>query len=181
MKPTPQDVLKALPHVRYEIESLLLTPEHDPSNSALRESVFFRKMAHGRLLYTFFTRSSCKPNERNPDDVVSEDFGFGPEALYGDKPKALLDQFNKRLFHLTYSRMNYDDEWLMDKCLLPVMRQSRRFIEHILGVATIPMEDEELRRWRDLKEKDSSKAPLVQNTSNVADYQVHAIDLHPGT
>src|SRR6266581_594101 len=51
MDPTPDQVARVLKHVHYEIESLLLTPQYEQWNKALEESVYFRKMAHCRVLY----------------------------------------------------------------------------------------------------------------------------------
>lgn len=175
MEPTPPQIIDALPHVYYEIQALLLTPKHTPD---LVETVYFRKMAHGRVLFMFFSTERCK---RFADDILSMDFGFPAEPLYGDDPKALLDLFNKRLFHLTYSRIQEKDEWLMDKLLPPVMRQSRRFIDHILQLSTIPIDDNERQRWRDLKSADARRLPLQQNTSNIAPYQIQIIESNRGT
>ena len=92
MNPTQEQIVQALPHVRYEVASLLQTPAYDLSNKTLAESVYFRKMAHCRALYTFFTRPVVKRQKLDPndDDVVSEDHGFQAEALYGAEPKPCL-------------------------------------------------------------------------------------------
>lgn len=175
MEPTPTQIIEALPHVHYEIEALLLTPKHTPD---LAETVYFWKMAHGRVLFTFFSTEKCK---RFADDVLSLDFGFPAEPLYGNDPKPLLDLFNKRLFHLTYSRIQEKDEWLMDKLLSPVMRQSRKFIDYMLQLTTITIDDNERHRWRDLKNADARGLPLQQNTSNIAHYQIQIIESNRGT
>ena len=90
----------------------------------------------------------------------------------------MLDRFNKRLFHITYSRINEKNEWLMDELLPPVMRQSRRFIDHVLQVTTIPIDTSERSLWRALKANDAGRLPLQQNTSNVSTYQIQTIELN---
>jgi len=168
MKPTSQQVIEALPHVRYEVESLLLTPAHDSSNEALVESVYFRKMAHGRVLYTFF---STPPSKRDSDDVVSDDYGFKAEELYGVDRAELLKRFNKDLFHLTYTRLERTHDtkcWPMDSLLPPIARQSRRFIDHVLQNNAIAVSEPERELWRALKLADVKGLRLQQNTSNVA-------------
>jgi len=89
------------------------------------------------------------------DDVVSEDFGFPAEALYGADPKPLLDRFNKRMFHITYSRIHEKNQWLMDELLPPVMRQSGRFVDHILQLSTVSLDDVERGLWHALKPADA--------------------------
>ncbi len=71
MKPTYDQIQSSLEHVHYEIESFLQSPEYDPKNSALEESVYFRKMAHCRALHDFFKTAA---NNRKQDDIVSGDF-----------------------------------------------------------------------------------------------------------
>ena len=174
MNPTLPQVIGILPHVRYEIESLLQTPNHDEMNTALVESVQFRRMAHARVLFDFFTKSRSAPKKErllSDDDVVSEDFGFPAEPLYGPEPKPLLDRFNKDLFHLTYSRLTRTAEvkpWPREKLLPPVEAQARKFIEHILQASNLSIPEDELGKWRELKEADRRKLPLRQNTSNIA-------------
>jgi len=181
MKPTSHQIIEALHHVRYEVESLLLTPAHDSSNEALVESVYFRKMAHGRVLYTFFTTPLSK---RYSDDVLSEDFGFPAEQLYGVDREELLERFNKDLFHLTYTRLERTHDtksWPMDSLLSPIARQSRRFIEHVIYTAAIQVSDSERDLWRALNVADTGGLRLQQNTSNVAAYQIQSIELNRGT
>lgn len=186
MKPTGQQIIEALPHVRYEIESLLLTPKHDPSYSALVESVEFRKMAHARVLYSFFTRPQSKRRENDPndDDVLSEDYAFPAEPLYGLDPRVLLDRFKKDLFHLTYARLRripQTKRWPREELLPPVEKQSRKSIEHILQSATILVDDTERGSWQQLKDDDACERPLQQHTSNVAPPHTTTINLAPGS
>jgi hypothetical protein len=180
MKPTTQQIVGALPHLRYEIESLLLTPTHDPSIEELVESVHFRRMAAARLLYTFFTRPTSK---RDDDDVLCEDFGFLAEPLYGSDPKPLLERFNKDLFHLTYTRLGRTREtkrWPLEKLLPPVEVQCRKFIDYILQTKTISINEGERRCWLKLKRDAACKFPLQQHTSNVAPVHTEAIKISRG-
>jgi hypothetical protein len=181
MKPTPDQIAQALEHVRYEIESFLQTPDYCRSNKALEESVYFRKMAHCRVLYDFFTTKAEDRNQSN-DDIVSEDFGFPipTKALYGDKPRELLNRFNKHLFHLTYDRLNRTPDtkaWRMDLLFPPVAQRSREFIDHILRNYALGV-SAELTLWAELKAAVAAQPPppLQQNTSNVAPSQILVIE-----
>jgi hypothetical protein len=176
MKPELAQIITALPHVRYEIESLLLTPQHDKSNSALVESVCMRKMVHCRVLYSFFTISKDARDKRD-DDVVCEDYEFPREDLYGANPRALLDEFNKRIFHLTYSRDRRP--WDMKTLLPPVENQSRKFVSHIIRGNSLPIQIDEAeeRCWRRLQQDISLGVSLQQNTSNVAIQQPFTLNL----
>jgi hypothetical protein len=162
MKPTTEQIKRALPHVRYEIESLLLIPEHDRAYEALAESVMFRRMAHCRGLFTFFSTPSDK---RFGDDVISEDFNFPSAQLYGINPKPLLEQFNKRLFHITYSRIGETTPWPTETLLPPVIKRSREFIEHILN-SPLLSDAKERNHWEELKANDAGSRPLLQYSSN---------------
>ena len=183
MKPTPDQIAQALEHVRYEIESFLQTPDYCRSNKALEESVYFRKMAHCRVLYDFFTTKEEDRNQRN-DDIVSEDFCFQAQELYGDKPRELLDRFNKHLFHLTYDRLNRTPDtkaWPMDLLFPPVAQRSREFIYHILRNSALGV-SAELTLWTELKAAVAAQppSPLQQNTSNVAPSQISVIEWKRG-
>src|SRR5882724_8913705 len=118
MTPTTNELLESLSHIRFEIMSLLLVPEHDATNEALRESVALRRMVSARSLYTFFTTPKSK---RCSNDVLSDDFGFSPQELYNTNARQLLDEFNKRIFHLTFSR--YHGPWKTEILLPPVEKQ----------------------------------------------------------
>jgi hypothetical protein len=187
MKPTPDQIAQALQHVFYEIQSFLQTPEYDHSNKALEESVYFRKMAHCRVLYDFFTTKADDRNGSN-DDIVSEDFGFPipTKELYGDKPRELLDRFNKDLFHLTYDRLKRTPKtkpWPMDCLFPPVAQRSREFIDHILTRCTIAVSEAEIKLWSDLKAAVAAQPPppLQQNTSNIAPPLISVIEVKRGS
>jgi hypothetical protein len=172
MTPSHDQAIAMLPHVRYEIESLLLTPAYDPSNEALEESVLFRRMAHARVLHTFFTAPTSK---RFKDDVLSADYGFRTDPIYGHDEKELLNRFNKDLFHLSLERLSRTVEtkpWPMRRLLLPVIECSRQLIQHILGGAVAGVSEAELDKWRQLVEGDRMGAPLEQQTSNIAAVEV---------
>lgn len=176
--PTIPQITASLPHVRYEIESLLLRLDHDPKNEALVESVYFRKMAHGRVLDTFFSKST---SERHTDDVLAEDFGFPSRKLYGATQKELRDRFNKDLFHLTYSRLERTPStkpWPMESLLLPVIEVSKMFIDHVIGPMFIPVSEAERTNWRVLKASVAGGLQLQQTTSNVTEYQIASIEIN---
>lgn len=177
-------IIAALPHVRYEIESLLLTPRHDPSDKTLVEAVELRRMVHARVLYSFFSRSLADRDESDPidDDVLSEDYGFKAELPYSLEPRPLLDRFNKDIFHLTYTRLERTTEskpWPREELLTPIQRQAGRFIDHILQYRPDGVSDAEFRLWQKLKEDDTCVRPLQQNTSNVATVHAATLDVVP--
>ena len=168
MNPTQEQIVQALPSCALRSRVFLLqTPAYDLSNKTLAESVYFRKGWRTVALFTPSLQEQVVKRQKldpNDDDVVSEDYGFQAEALYGAEPKPLLDRFNKRLFHITYSRINEKNEWLMDELLPPSLCVSRRrFIDHVLQVTTIPIDTSERSLWRALKAKQTPATPLQQN------------------
>ncbi len=168
MTPKPEQISNALPHIRYEIESFLQTPDYDRSNKALEESVYFRKMAHCRALHHFF---KTEKNKRKDDDVLSVDFGFPAFDVYEANSKEWSKRFNKDLMHLTYERLNRTPNtkpWPMDELFPPVAKRSKEFINHILTQYNGSMPDSERKLWERLKAEVDEKSPLQQNTSNVA-------------
>jgi hypothetical protein len=183
MQPTPEQIARALPHVRYEIESFLQTPDYDKRNKALEESVYFRKMAHCRVLYYFFKKRAKERIDRGDridDDVVSEDFEFPACDVYGSDRRKLLNRFNKDLLHLTYDRLNRTSNtkpWPMDELFPPVAERAKLFIDHILGRWTGDMAVEERRLWTKLKSNVQGDVPLCQNTSNVVVHSSFTIEV----
>ena len=171
MNPTHKQVLQALPHVRYEIESFLLTPDYDHSNEALSESVYFRRMVHCRALYDFFSQSKSIRQKKSCDDnIVSDDFDFPPKKLYGPKPRPLLDRFNKDLLHITYDRLNRtakDKAWPMEILFPPVSDCAKDFIKLILKHPTLTIDASELEEWKKLNCAVVANSPLQQSTSNI--------------
>jgi hypothetical protein len=173
MKPTTDQICGALEHVRYEIESFLQTPEYDHSNKALEESVEFRKMAHCRVLHEFLTMQAQKRDSdtRYGDNIVSEDYGFTAKEVYPKDRRALLDRFNKDLFHLTYERLKRTPQtkpWPRHLLFPPVAQRAREFIEHILTNSRLSVKEGELALWKKLKAALEADLPLQQNTSNTA-------------
>jgi hypothetical protein len=174
-EPTLEEKVGALQHVRYEVESLLLTPDGARSNKTLEEAVELARMVHSRALYTFF---STAPEDRKKDDMISKDFSFEPKRLYGDKvqTQATVDRFNKHLFHLTYNRVHLsaaEKRWPREEWLPPVVAQSKRFIDHILETPPFLIPDEERKCWQKLKNADTRGLALEQNTGNIAPPLIH--------
>lgn len=179
MNPSPDQIARALPHVRYEIESLLQTPAYDQANKALEESVYFRKMAHCRALYHFFNKKERREDRRG-DDILSADFGFPSQDVYGQSAKDLVKRFNKDLLHLTYERLTRTPDtkpWPMDALFPPVAQLCREFIEHILTKFTGRVADDERKLWAELKSDVARGTPLQQNTSNVAERITSSIEI----
>lgn len=148
--PTFEQKLRALTHIRYEIESLL-NERNAPSDSHLQESLYLRRMAHARSLFVFFTKaertgsSENNPNARIDDDVLSVDYGAFRSILSAaeleelSKAKAEGEQcFNKRIFHLTYTRTEIpegQERWPTEKIFPALKRVCEKFIEYIIGCA----------------------------------------------
>ena len=183
MQPTSEQIRQALSHVRYEIESLLQTPEYDASNKALEESVYFRKMAHCRALYhSFRKRASERQDKGNlvDDDVIAEDYSFPAKDVYGKYSSALLSRFNKDLLHLTYTRLQRTREtkpWPMDRLFPPVAQRAQEFIDHILSLEPTKIDEAERKKWFALKKDVRVKIPLQQNTSNVAEPIIWRVEM----
>src|SRR6266576_1787254 len=175
--PTRVETVSALRDIRYEIEGLLQTPKHDPTDESIVETVFFRKMAHARALCTFFTTSISK---RYKDDVVSEDYLFEAKAIYSDeKSQELIDRFNKDLFHISYARVHrtpHTKAWPMDEMLPPIIVRSKKFITHVLALGWSDIPSDELRRWQTMRSKKFLVSMLAQSTSNVAAPQVASVE-----
>jgi hypothetical protein len=122
----------------YEIMYTFGVPEnHDPDDYYQWESVNFARMTHARLLYDFFQTSKATreaKHQRHPDgsdDVIAEDFGFGPERIPpidGDRKRV-----NKDLLHLTYARLRHTAKtkpW-PDSYLGCLLAPTVRFMRHI--------------------------------------------------
>lgn len=175
MEPTPKQISLALPHIRYEIESFLLTPSYDKSNKALEESVYFRKMAHCRALYHFFKKKlEDRKDSKNrlDDDVLSKDFGFSSQDAYGAKSDELSKRFNKDLMHLTYDRLNRNagtKAWPMDELFPPVANLAKKFIDHILTQYTGDLPEAERELWEKLKADVNNATALQHSASNIVD------------
>jgi hypothetical protein len=168
MNPSEQQIRGLLPHIRYEIEAFLLEPDFDRDNESLRESVLFRRMAHARSLYSFFTVSSEK---RRDDDGLAEDYGFPAAAIYEDGvAPELLRRFNKDLFHITYTRLQRtaaNKRWPIEELLNPIAARALQFVDHIVReAARLGIDGNEINCWRDLPSKIHSDVPLTQQTSN---------------
>ncbi len=66
-------------------------------------------LVHSRVLLGFF---ECSSTKRHNDDVLSVDIGFPDKPI--EQSKKLRQDINKRLAHLTYSRLSFQDKEAMD-------------------------------------------------------------------
>lgn len=180
--PSLEQKKNILRHLRYEIRSFFLEPESPDINPSgdLKESILFRRMGHCRVLVEFFTK---KPQGgKTYNDVLAEHFSFRrsePSELFStpDVAKRVDECFNKRLFHLTYSRLDLsEDNWCVDLAFLSVKSKTKEFIEHILSKKELTATDgkceidaTELDEWDKLKRDIEiiPLPPLRANTSNV--------------
>jgi hypothetical protein len=177
--PTRAQKIAVLKDIRYEIESLLATPKYDSADEVIRETVYFRKMAHARALHTFLTTS--KP-ERWKNDVLSEDYSFRASPIFPTlKSKELLERFNQALFHISYSRAlrtPADKAWPIQEFLPPIVDRSKAFVGHFLSLGWPDVPQEEMMLWRRLLTPAYVRIPLAQSTSNIADSQIASVETH---
>lgn len=179
--PKPEDRLKILLHIRFEIESLFLEPNCGGANlnDDLRESILFRRMGHCRVLRDFFTTKARKPRNDYVDDaVLASDFGFPQierSILFETLKNAerVNECFNKRLFHLTYSRLSLSDQtWCIETAFPCVKNKAMEFVAHVLAKAASELDiitPEESGEWEKLQRKLQAlpRATLQTNTMNI--------------
>src|SRR5437764_10951617 len=146
--PTRAQKIAVLKDIRYEIESLLATPRYDSADEVIRETVYFRKMAHARALHTFLTTSTP---ERWKNDVLSEDYSFRASPIFPAlKSKELLERFNQALFHISYSRAFTtpgDQAWPLEEFVPPIVDRSTAFVHHFLSLKWQDVSQEEKMLW----------------------------------
>lgn len=130
---TPSDATKtgALVHIGYEIEQMIegiklvgaYPPPHRLENNARLEAM----LLHVRILRDFF---EGKIVSRYQDNVLSEDFGYGP--MSDVVPGKFKDRLNKQVAHLTYSRVGeaYKD-WPIAEVTGSLIDQCKLFVRHI--------------------------------------------------
>jgi len=175
--PTPAQKIAVLKEIRYEIESLLGTPNYDSADEVILETVYFRKMAHGRALHTFFTTPT--PN-RWKNDVLSEDYAFTALAIFQPlKAEELLERFNQALFHISYSRVRRtpgDKAWPIEEFLPPIIDRSKAFVSHVLSLRWPNIPKEEQLLWDRMLTPAYVRIPLAQSTSNIAVSQVASVE-----
>jgi hypothetical protein len=117
--------------VFYEIVFALCVSEHKETDYCSWEHINFSRMGHARALYWFFETSIA---DRKQDDVVSEDFKFGPIII--QRPSDDQTRLNKDLFHLTYARLrhfaNLQNKPWPDSILSCLHEPCVEFIKHLL-------------------------------------------------
>jgi len=118
--------------VFYEILFAHGVSPHDESDYCSWEHVNYSRMGHARALYGFFETGI---DDRHQDDVVSEDFRFGPVRIQRSEDDKT--RLNKDLFHLTYARLRHlasplNKPW-PDSILSSVHKPCVDFIEHLLA------------------------------------------------
>jgi len=190
MNPDLKKKIEILKHIKFEIKSFFFEPESAARGRDLDETIKMRRMAHCRVLCGFFTQK-----QRGDDDVLATDFDFPScewEDLYpGDGDAKKVKQcFNKRLFHLTYSRLQVSDEkWCIELAFPPIEAKAREFIKHIMNALSKSeltsknsgsinagelselqaLEAKELEEWKHLEMEITGvvRLPLQANTANV--------------
>jgi hypothetical protein len=125
-----QRVVLLYDSVFYEIIFAFGISSHDPTDYCAWEHINFSRMGHARTLYDFFETPT---SNRKQDDAVSEDFGFPARPI--ERHEDDRNRLNKQLFHLTYSRLAYNETskaWpdTILSCLHP---RCVEFIQHLLA------------------------------------------------
>jgi hypothetical protein len=116
--------------VWYEMVYAFGVSPYDEGDYCAWEHVNFSRMGHARTLYDFFETPTAA---RRSDDAISEDYDFSARAI--ERPPDDRIRLNKQLFHLAYTRLEYNETskpWpdtiiscLHDRCV--------EFIQHILS------------------------------------------------
>jgi hypothetical protein len=118
--------------VYYEILFAFGISAHDETDYCSWEHINFSRMGHARALYWFFETSIA---DRKQDDVVSEDFKFGPIII--QRPSDDQTRLNKDLFHLTYARLrhfaNLQNKPWPNSILSCLHEPCVEFIKHLLA------------------------------------------------
>ena len=113
----------------YEMLFAFGISRHEPTDYCAWEHINFSRMGHARALYDFFETPAAR---RKHDDAVSEDFGFPARPI--DCPDDDSTRLNKQLFHITYSRLRYNETrkpW-PDTILACLHDRCVEFIQHLL-------------------------------------------------
>jgi hypothetical protein len=143
--------------VFYEILYAFGISPHNETNYCSWEHVNFSRMGHARALYSFFETSIADRDKRRRkqpdyDDVVSEDFKFGPLKI--KRPTEDRKRLNKDLFHLTYARLRHTAEtkpW-PDTILSFLHKPCVEFIKHLLAHKEQFGKPGDFKQWEQLLE-----------------------------
>jgi hypothetical protein len=130
--------------VWYEMVYAFGISPHQETDYCAWEQVNFSRMGHAGALHDFFETPIAA---RRADDAVSEDFGFSARSF--DRPPGDRMRLNKQLFHLSYSRLRYNETakaWpdsiiscLHDRCV--------EFIRHVLSNKNQYGAEDEFVKW----------------------------------
>jgi hypothetical protein len=144
--------------VFYEILFAFGISRYDANDYCAWEHINFSRMGHARALYDFFETPTAK---RREDDVICEDFGFPARPI--DRPADDRTRLNKQLFHITYTRLHYNETskpWpdtiiscLHDRCV--------EFIRHLLCQRAPLIGPEEAVIWQALLDRLTSGHELL--------------------
>jgi hypothetical protein len=169
--PSTQELIDALPHIRYEISSFLTVPEFDRTDFHITESVQFRRMAHARSLMDFFGKA-VRSNNPKDDDILATDYGFPSQPIFSPPDEgAARDRINKHLMHLTFSRLRLppsDKLWPIDRLFPPIARTAQAFVRHILDRRPVGYSSAERQTWEAISGAFSSRTLPMEATANVA-------------
>ena len=132
--PSKAELIEALVHIHYEIAQLLESL-NNVNHKGIQNALIESRLLHVRVLIDFFEkkqRSSYQGKEK--DDVLSVDYGFPAKKInISSQDKTRL---NKKLAHLTYSRVNStkeDSDWYFEKTIQPVLIRNIEFCKHMVS------------------------------------------------
>lgn len=131
----------------YEMVFAFGVSPHDPTDYCSWEHVNFSRLGHARALYDFFETPA---NRRKQDDAICEDFGFPARPIL--RPRENRVRLNKQLFHITYSRLRFNETskpW-PDSILGCLHGRCVEFIEHLLEQRSLILPPTDRLAWESL-------------------------------
>ncbi len=143
-------------HVYYEIGQILATmislhnlPIDKSLIGGIGNALVEARLIHIRALVHFYERG--KRDKRGKDDILSSDYGFGPQKVSINESYKV--RLNKDLAHLTYSRTERQPEdkpWLHEDVVLPILRCSEKFCDHLISNYLPKNCPEKIPEWKQL-------------------------------
>jgi hypothetical protein len=144
--------------VFYEMLYAFGISRHDVTDYCAWEHINFSRMGHARALYDFFETPTAR---RQQDDAVSEDFGFAARPI--DRPANDRTRLNKQLFHITYSRLQFNETskpW-PDTILSCLHERCVEFIKHLLAQGPPLVGPDDASTWQGLLNRLTSGHQLL--------------------
>ena len=150
--PSQGEKVAALADVAYEAEQILQLCSNWPQQPGLQQNAWLEAtLIHARQLLDFFEHSKRSIyRDRENDDVLAADFGFGHQPVAIDAP--FRERLNEDLAHLSYSRqqrIGAAKSWDLTK-LQPLLQRASQFAEHVTTTWRSSLAPGEAQRWDNL-------------------------------